>query len=67
MIVKLYSDSNRYKGFRNADYRNNFLELKSWLESGNYLVVRNEKITSVKRISELLKNVPSLEIITEKT
>lgn len=67
MIVRLYSDSNKYCGWRNADYRNNFLELKSWLESGNYIVVKTEKITSVKRISKLLKNVPSLEIFTEKT
>ena len=67
MIVKFYTDSNRYKGFRNADYQNNFLELKDWLESGNYLVAKAEKITTIKRLREVLKEVPLINIITEKT
>jgi hypothetical protein len=67
MIVKFYTDSGKYRGFRNADYKNNFLELQSWIKSGNFLIVRGERVADTSRIREILKRAPDIRVIEGKT
>ena len=46
--IKFYTDSNRYKGCsKGKDY----LELRSWLLSGNYLVVDSKKVSTIKELN----------------
>jgi hypothetical protein len=54
ITVKFYTDTDRYTGSKKVDYKNNFLELKSWITSGNYIKVKDEKIDTVKSLSKIL-------------
>lgn len=53
MKIKFYTDSNRYRGYsKGKDY----LELRSWILSGNYLVVDSKKVSTMKELKKYLKN-----------
>ena len=48
--IKFYTDSNQYRGYsKGRDY----LELRSWILSGNYLVVDNKKVSTIKKLNKI--------------
>jgi len=55
MRAKFYTDSNRYKGYSEVN-DSTYLELRSWLLSGNYLVINNEKVSTVKKLNKIFKH-----------
>ena len=51
MKAKFYTDSNRYKGYCKLN-DSNYLELRSWLLSGNYLVVDSKKVSTIEELNK---------------
>jgi len=58
MKAKFYTDSNRYMGYCKLN-DSNYFELRSWLLSGNYLVIDNEKVSTVKELNKMQAGVKS--------
>jgi hypothetical protein len=55
MVATFYTGTNRYIGWCNLIYKSKYLELCSWLQSGNYLMVQNKKISTIKQLKEIFK------------
>jgi len=52
--VKFYTDSGRYMGKKNlTSYQKDFLELKSWLDSGNEIEFDGKRIKSASEIKKI--------------
>lgn len=76
ITVKFYTDTDRYTGFEKVDYKNNFLELKSWIDSDNYLKVKDVKIDTVNKLRKLFleqermnksKSTASYKVLAQST
>jgi len=50
MRAKFYTNTGRYKGYCKLN-DSNYLELRSWLLSGNYLVVDSKKVSTIKELN----------------
>lgn len=49
--IKFYTDSHIYKGYiKRKEYKNQVLELRSWIYSGNYLIFNNQILDKIKDI-----------------
>jgi len=55
MVAIFYTDTNKYSGWCNLIYKTKYLELCSWLNSGNYLIVQGKKISTIKQLKEVFK------------
>jgi hypothetical protein len=45
--IKFYNEKNRYMGWKKLkNFQTNWLECKSWINSGNTLIINGEKIES---------------------
>lgn len=76
ITVKFYTDTDRYTGSEKVDYKNNFLELKSWIDSDNYLKVKDVKIDTVNKLRKLFleqermnksKSTASYKVLAQST
>ena len=49
--IKFYTDNNKYMGWvKKREYKRQFLSLKSWIISGNYIVYNKQIINKVNHI-----------------
>ena len=55
MVAVLFTNTDRYAGWCNLVYVPKFLELSSWIKSGNYVMVQSEKVASIARLKEVFK------------
>jgi len=55
MSVRFYTNTERYMGYCKLN-DSNYLELRSWLLSGNYLVVDSKKVSTVDQLNEIIFN-----------
>lgn len=52
--IKFYTDTHNYKGWiKRKEYCNQIMELRSWITSGNYLVVNNQILDKIKDIPSI--------------
>lgn len=50
-MIKFYTDNNKYMGFTSVkSYGLQYLELRSWILSGNYIIFNNQIIKKVNHI-----------------
>jgi hypothetical protein len=55
MVATCYTDKNKYMGWCNLIYSSKYIELCSWLQSGNYLIVQGKRISTIKQLDEVFK------------
>jgi hypothetical protein len=55
MVAIFYTDTNRKMGWCNLIYKDKYLELCSWLQSGNYLMVQGKSVSTIKELKEVFK------------
>ena len=55
MRAKFYT-TERYMGYCKLN-DSTYFELRSWLLSGNYLVINNEKVSTVDQLKKIFKHI----------
>lgn len=55
MKARFYTNTERYMGYCQVSDLN-YLELRSWLLSGNYLVIGDEIVQTTDQLDEIFKN-----------
>ena len=55
MKAKFYTDSNRYMGYSKVN-DSTYFELRSWILSGNYLIIDDERVSTVDQLDKIFKN-----------
>jgi len=57
-LIKFYDNNKKFRGYRMfVSWKENFLQINSWVTSGNYIQTTNKLSNSIKEIKRYLKEI----------